>query len=202
LGTATLNAGQATLTNATLAVASHKLSVVYSGDGNFLASTSANLTQTVTKANAATAITVSLNPSVFGQAVTFTATVSPVAPGAGTRTGTVQFKIDGADFGTPLSLSGGSATSGAIASLATGNHSVTAVYSGDGNFNGSNNTSSPLTHTVNKASTTTTVISSATPTVFGQSVMFTATVTASSPGAGTPTGTVTFKDGATTLGTG
>src|SRR2546427_564319 len=48
--------------------------------------------------------------------------------------------------------------------------------------------------------TTTTIISSANPSVFGQSVMFTATVKAS--GSGTPSGTVTFMDGATTLGTG
>src|SRR5207249_12223372 len=40
------------------------------------------------------------------------------------------------------------------------------------------------------------------PSVYGQSVTFTATVTATAPGAGTPTGTATFKDGLTTIGTG
>jgi hypothetical protein len=74
------------------------------------------------------------------------------------------------------------------------------VYGGDTNFNTS--TSSTLSQVVNKASTTTTVTSSANPSVYGQSVMFTATVAAVSPGAGTPTGTVTFKDGSTVLGTG
>src|SRR5262249_44379944 len=47
--------------------------------------------------------------------------------------------------------------------------------------------------------TTTTVTSSPNPSVFGQSVTFTATVSAASPGSGTPTGTVTFEDGGTTL---
>jgi hypothetical protein len=55
---------------------------------------------------------------------------------------------------------------------------------------------------VKKAGTTTSVCSSANPSASGQSVTFTATVTAKSPGAGIPTGTVTFKDGPSTLGTG
>src|SRR5205823_3911149 len=50
------------------------------------------------------------------------------------------------------------------------------------------------------AATTTVVASSAPTSVFGQTVTFTATITSS--GAGTPTGTVTFRDGASTLGTG
>jgi len=45
-------------------------------------------------------------PIGLGQAVTFTATVNAVSPGTGTRTGTVQFKLDGSDFGAPVSLSG------------------------------------------------------------------------------------------------
>ena len=56
---------------------------------------------------------------------------------------------------------------------------------------------------MNKASTATTVSSSKNPSVNGQSApTFTATVAAVAPGAGTPTGTVTFKDGTKTLGTG
>jgi len=51
---------------------------------------------------------------------------------------------------------------------------------------------------VNKAATTTSVVSSKNPSIFGQTVVFTATV---GSGAGTPTGTVTLKDGSTTLGT-
>src|SRR5260370_9104528 len=71
-------------------------------------------------------------------------------------------------------------------------------YSGDSVFAGS--TSPALTQAV-QAITTTAVTASANPSVPNQPVTFTASVTPS-PGAGTPTGTVTFKDGATTLGTG
>src|SRR3989441_1978173 len=54
-----------------------------------------------------------------------------------------------------------------------------------------------LTQTVNPAATTTTLTSSANPSIFGQNVILTATVSPS-----TATGTLTFKDGPTSLGTG
>jgi hypothetical protein len=57
-------------------------------------------------------------------------------------------------------------------------------------------------YTVAPAATTSAVVASGNPSIWGQSVTFTATVSVTSPGAGTPTGTVTFKDGSTTLGTG
>ena len=77
-----------------------------------------------------------------------------------------------------------------------GSHSITAVYNGDASFNTSTN--SPLTQTVNKSPSTTALTSSANPAVFGQPVIFTATVTGTN---GTPTGTVTFKDGTNSLAT-
>ena len=81
----------------------------------------------VNKASSTTAVSSSANPSVFGQAVTFSATVTAVAPGAGTPTGTVQFKTNGVNFGSAVALSGGSASSSAaISSLAVGNYTVTA----------------------------------------------------------------------------
>src|SRR5262249_13019947 len=144
-----------------------------------------------------TTVTSSVNSSTFGQAVTFTATVSAIAPATGTPTGIVKF-LDGASTLSTVSLSSGKATY-ATSSLAAGNHTITVSYSGDPNFAGS--TSTAITQTVNKASTTTTVPSSADPSVFGQTVTFTATVTPVAPGAGTPTGNVSFLDGTTTLGT-
>jgi hypothetical protein len=73
--------------------------------------------------------------------VNFTATVSPVPPATGTPGGTVQFKINGADFGTPVALAGGSAASLTTSTLAVGNHTVSAIYSGDNSFNGSTSVS-------------------------------------------------------------
>src|SRR5207237_1287390 len=84
--------------------------------------------------------------------------------------------------------------------LAVGSHSVTAVYGGDGNFTGG--TSAPLAEPVSLDTTTFGLISSPNAPVFGQAVTFTAAVSAAAPGAGTPTGTITFMDGSATLGTG
>ncbi len=156
-------------------------------------------TLTVNQASTTTGLVSSLNPSVSGQSVTFTATVAAVSPGSGTPTGTVTFD----DNGTPLSdgtvtLSSGVA-SFTTSSLAVGTQSITAVYSGDTNFTIS--TSSAVSQIVNLASSTTALTSSANPSTSGQSVTFTATVAAVSPGSGTPTGTVNFLDGTTTIGT-
>jgi uncharacterized repeat protein (TIGR01451 family) len=87
-------------------------------------------TLVIAKAATATAVTSSLNPSGLGQSVTFTATVTS---GAGTPTGTVQFKDNGINLGAPVSLSGGVATL-TTSTLIAGNHPITADYSGDGSF--------------------------------------------------------------------
>lgn len=72
-----------------------------------------------------TGVTSSLNPSLVGQSVTFTATVAGTTP-----TGTVQFRDGGVNLGTPVALAGGVATF-PTSSLAAGTHSITAAYSGD-----------------------------------------------------------------------
>jgi hypothetical protein len=232
------------------------------------------------KAASTTTLTASATSPVYGQSLTFTANVAAVAPGAGTPTGSVQFEIDGADFGTAVELVNGSAMSAAIDTLGAGTHSITAVYSGDpvfvpstaatlsqavapapltikaddqiktygqtitfagtefttsGLVNGDTVTSVTLTSagaaptaavsgspypiipsnaagtglgnytisyasgnlTINKAGTTTAVVSSVNPSVNGQPVTFTASLGVLAPGAGTPSGTVQFLvDGA------
>jgi hypothetical protein len=196
LGSATLSSGSATLATSSLSAGNHTITVSYGGDANFNASTSAAITQTVNKSDSATTVTSSANPTVFGQAVTFTATVAASAPGAGTPGGMVTFNDGGVSFGS-ASLSGGSGSITA-SSLTVGNHTITVSYSGDTNFNAS--TSAAITQTVNKSDSATTVTSSANPTVFGQAVTFTATVSASAPGAGTPGGMATFNDGGVSFG--
>src|SRR5262249_38520270 len=76
----------------------------------------------ITKAVTSTVVTSSANPSVFGQAATFTATVSTSASGAGSPTGTVTFTVDGAAQAT-VTLSGGQATL-TVATFAVGSHTV------------------------------------------------------------------------------
>ena len=197
LGTATLSGGKATFKTTALAAGPHTITVSYSGDGNFVKSTSAPLTQTVNHAATSSKVISSANPSVFGESVTFTATVKAVAPENGTPTGTVSFLDGSTTLGTGT-LSGGTATF-SISTLAAAAHSITVVYGGDTNFLTS--TSSILTQTVKQAATTSSVSSSANPSVSGQAVTFTATIAPVSPGGGTPTGTVNFDDGSTVLGT-
>src|SRR5262249_52318553 len=142
LGTGTLSAGKATLLVSSLTVGSHTLTAVYSGDTNFAGNTSAAITQTVNKATTTTALVSSVNPSTTGQTVTFTATVSPQS--GGTPPGTVTFR-DGATNLATIAMSGGKA-SFTTSSLTRGTHTISAVYSGDTNFNGS--TSANLLQTV------------------------------------------------------
>ncbi|MFO0900287.1 MAG: MBG domain-containing protein [Pirellulales bacterium] len=94
-----------------------------------------------------TSITSTVNPSAYGQATSFNASVS-----GSPSVGTVQFYVDGATFGSPVAVSAGAAASGAIASLKAGSHSIHAIYSGGAGFSGS--TSSTLTQTVNQVGST------------------------------------------------
>jgi streptogramin lyase len=197
IGTGNLNAGQATLIDTTLAVGTHSITATYGGDSNFNGSTSSALTQKVTDTTT-TSLASSLNPSVFGQPVTFTATVTATGAGAGTPTGNVNFFDGATQIGTGTLNAAGKAAL-IDTTLTVGTHSITAVYAGDGNYTGS--TSSALTQKVTDT-TTTSLVSSLNPSLLGQLVTFTATVTASGAGAGTPTGNVTFFDGATQIGTG
>ena len=193
IGTVVLNSsGVASLATSTLAAGSHSITAQYAGDANFNGTTSAALSQTVNAANTSTSLTSSLSPTVFGQAVTFAATVTG---GTGTPTGNVSFKDGVTTIGT-VALNGLGVASLATSALAAGSHSITAQYVGDANFNG--NTSAVLSQTVNAAITSTSLTSSLSPSVFGQAVTFAATVTG---GTGTPTGNVSFKDGVTTIGT-
>ena len=161
-------------------------------------SSTGNGTFAVNKANTNTSLTSSANPSKFGQSVTFTATVVRIPAGSGTPTGTVTFKEGATTLGTGT-LNGSGVATFATSTLSVGSHSMTAEYGGDGNFNTS--ASSALTQVVQKSDTSTALSSSVNPSRFGQSVTFTATVTATAPGTGTPAGSVEFFDGATSLGT-
>jgi len=100
-----------------------------------------NGTLTVTKADTLVNVTSGLNPACTNQNITFTAMVNPVAPSTATPTGTVQFKNNGANLGSPVALTGGQ---GSItlpgAAFGPGSFAITAEYSdAAGNFNSSAN---------------------------------------------------------------
>jgi hypothetical protein len=136
----------------------------------------------------------SSNPSVYGQLVTFAASVTASIPEAGSPTGTVSIKNGNVILGSG-SLVGGE-FSASTSALATGSDSISVVYSGDSNFQKHTVT---LAETVQQASSTAALVSSSNPSGDGQSITLTANVSSST--SGTPTGSVKFLDGTTTLGT-
>jgi hypothetical protein len=182
-----------------LSVGTHAISAVYGADVDFLTSTG-TVTQSVNQDQTATTVTPN-GPVVQGQPVSFNATVAPVAPGAGTPTGTVTFTINGAPLGTPVVVTGGpsgsTATSASISSLNPGTYTLIATYSGDMNFLTSSATSG---QPVAVAQTTTTLAVSPNPVQLNQPLTLTATVAPVAPGSGTPSGSVDFYSGSNLIG--
>jgi uncharacterized protein YjdB len=186
IGSATLSGGVATFSTSGLAVGTHSLTAVYSGDANDNSGTSTALAETVSRAPTVTTLASSPDPSAFGQSVTFTASVSP-----STATGSVTFRNGANPIGTAALVNGVASLS--FSGLAVGTHSITATY--PGSANDATSTSSPVTQTISAATTAIALTSSINPSVSGQTVTFTATITPSAA-----TGTISFKDGSKTIG--
>ena len=173
------------------------------GDGSYNATTA---TATVTVGKAATATTL-VPPAaiVLGQTTTVTASVAVVAPGGGTPTGTITISDGGAGAGDTCTITL-PATSCALTPSAAGNQALTATYSGDSNFTSS---SANGTLAVNTRPTTITLTNSPNPSRVGEPVNLVATVSfavlaqagISTQADAVPTGSVTFSDGATAIGT-
>ena len=173
----------------------------YNGDGNYQTALAAGINHTVNKAaTAASTPLSSSNPVTVNSPVTYTTTVTPASLGFNPPTGTVTF-FDGAAH---ASCSGGNPAALAVNLQATcattypsnGNHPITAVYNGDSNYVASP-ASGALNQMVGNGSTTTVVNNGPSPSTYGQSVSFTATVAGTAASA--PTGNVTFSSGATVL---
>jgi Bacterial Ig-like domain (group 3)/FG-GAP-like repeat/FG-GAP repeat len=140
-----------------------------------------------------TSLTSSLNPSSYGQKVTWTVTVT--SSGSVMLTGTVKFTWSGHTIGSAILNSSGVATF-SRSNLNADSYPLTAVYGGDSSNLGS--ISVVLNQVVLQATTSATLTSSPNPSPPGQAVTFTATI--SSPTV-IPTGPVTFTSGKTVLGT-
>ena len=194
LGTGTLSNGQATFTTSTLTVGGHTITAVYGGDADDQASTSGQVSESVLAIPTTTALSSGLNPAQPGQSVTLTATVA--AGAYPTPTGTVTFEDGSSYLGTGTLSAGGQATF-TTTSLSLGAHTLTAVYGGSANDAGS--TSAALTQEVQRV-TTVSLDSGANPSTFGQAVTLYASVGNGVQGG--PSGTVTFEDGTTVIGTG
>jgi Bacterial Ig-like domain (group 3)/Galactose oxidase, central domain len=189
-GAVPLSTGTAKFATADLRQGSHSITAVYSGDSNAAASTSPILIQSVALAST-TDLSAAPNPASLGSDVTLTATV--IGSG-GTPAGNITFLDGQASLGT-IPLNSGKA-SFITSSLSGGTHQITAVYSGDSTYAGS---TSPVVRQIIRFTTTTNLTSDPDPSITGQSVTFSATVNIGQATA-TPSGTVTFTDGAATLG--
>jgi len=181
----------ATCSTQSLAAGTHVITTTYLGDGFFGPSNGTlNPPQTVNKGNSNTVLQSTKNPANVNDSVTFIATVTAVNPGPLSPTGTVAFTSNGNSIPEcpPVALVNGVASC-TTQSLPAGQDVIGASYSGDNNFNPSNN---QLTETVNQGTSQTVLQSSRNPSNLNDLVTFTATVTAVNPGRLSPTGSVTF----------
>ena len=190
LGTGTLNSsGAATYTAPSLNATTYSVTASYPGDANFYASVSSVASLVVSPATAIATLTAPAS-ALPGGSVTLSVKVTGAS---GTPTGSVTFK-DGTSPLATVALTSGAASYTSIA-FAAGSHSLTASYTGDSIFGSS--TSSTQTLVVSLITPTVTLTAPSTALV-GASVALSVAV---SGAGGTPTGSVTFKDGATTLNT-
>jgi hypothetical protein len=197
LGAVPLNVvGSASISTSSLAAnPAHSITAVYAGSAHFGGSTSATLIQPVAPANTAVNLTQSVSAIVVGVPITFSASVS--AASGGIPTGSVTFVIDRGAQTFTQHLVAGKATLKFAGFTTNGAHTVSVTYNpAAGNFA----KSSSQTDNVNVLAVSTVILNSSARTVIiGQSVTFTAAV---SGNAGTtPTGLVSFYDGARLLGT-
>lgn len=170
IGTAATAGGVASLTASALPVGTYSLTASYPGDANHVPSASALFTQTVNMIATTTAVVSSDPSSIYGDSVTFTATVSPGVP----DDEIITFLDGASSIGT--GRTSGSTATFTTSSLAAGSHSVTASYPGDASNSAS--TSSAISQTVN---TGVSIASSANPSLSGASVTFTATISPAVP---------------------
>jgi hypothetical protein len=195
IGSALLNTnGVAILVVSTLTPGSHPVVANYAGDGRAGASVS-NPLALVVKESTTTTLVSSANPIQTVSPVTLTATVTN--SGVGVATGNVTFTDGSVLLGT-AALNGSGVATLTLPSLAAGNHSMTASYAGDANNFPDN--SSALVQVVQLRSSTTTLTASETNSSNPLQVTLISVERWTGTGTIIPTGTVTFMDGTSVLG--
>ncbi len=159
IGSVTLVNGAATIqTTEFTAGQTSSFEADYSGDSTYGPASGQDTADQVVNASAAattTSVSSSINPATYPQSETFTATVTSTST---VGEGTISFTSDSATIAGcgAVAVSNGTAT--CTTQLATGSHSVVAVFAGDANF--ATSTSSTLTQAVNGAVTATQSIAS------------------------------------------
>lgn len=150
--------------------------------------------------SATMAITGPASGASFKSGTSFTFSVSVTSGSSPAPTGTVQFKVDGANYGSAVALSAGAASK-SISGLTTTSHTLSATYSGDGNYAAGTTVSEPVAVTAAVKIGTKVSLSSAVAlaSACGKG-QYWASVSAVSGAA--PSGTVRLLDGNTVVGSG
>lgn len=166
----------------------HVIKAVYSGNDDLNGSEDTENID-VQKGDTTTTLVLAPNPAVTGQTVTATATIAVVLPAVATIDGSVEFFIDGVSQGS-VTIAGNQAqldfSAGAVGD---GTKTVSVVYSGNDNLNGSNDAEDL---TVNKGNTTTTLTLDPTSVIVGGDVEATAAIVVDAPAVAVIDGTVEF----------
>lgn len=202
IGSANLNSGIATLTTSTLAAGTtHNLTASYAATTGYPASTSpavALVVNAVPPAATSLVLTATPNPAVAKATVTLTATISSTG---GTPTGSIAFFDGNLSIGVVALNASGVAILSTSALTPGATHTLAATYAGTTGYAASASASVPLlVYSVSTVATTTVLTATPNPAAAAATVTLTATVTSASAGVA-PTGTVSFYDGTTLLGT-
>jgi hypothetical protein len=205
LGTVALNPhGRTELSGVRLAAGTHAITAAYSGDAHYAGSTSPTLSVSVSQAATAktpvrlSAPALSVSPAVAGAPLTFSVSLTPGASSSFTPSGTVTFKDGGKVLGI-VRLNTRGKTTFTVSGLTAGSHSITAVYSGDGHFQGATSpaTTVRVSAQSGRSPVQVTLENLGDVTRADRSLVFLVRVTAAS---GTPGGLVILKDGSQVLG--
>jgi hypothetical protein len=128
----TIASGAASINLTGLSVKTHTISAAYSGDANYAAA-SASESIIVAKATPAFKITAPAAGASFTSGTTVKFSVSVTSSAGAAPTGTVKFSVDGTAFGSPVTVASGAASIN-LTGLSVKAHTISAAYSGDGNY--------------------------------------------------------------------
>jgi large repetitive protein len=190
LGTSNVAGGLATLDVAALAIGQHTIVATYSGATDYAGSISPSLSQTVQLSPTVETLAAAPSPGIAGRTVALTATITS---SGSIPTGGVTFKDGINNLGQGALNAEGIATF-STSTLTAGSHSITGVYAGDTN---SQPATANLMLIVNQATTAVVLNSSGSPATVGLPLTLRATTTGNGA---TPSGSVTFFEGTTSLG--
>jgi len=193
-----VTSGPATVNGSTLTVTGKGTVVIkasQAGNTNYAAAATVQRTIVVNPGSATNKLAASAASVAYGASVTLTATLT--GSGSAKPSGSVTFLSGATALGTGTLNSSGTATL-AVTTLPVGSNSITASFPGDTNYAAV--TSAPLIETVQTATPTIKLTASASTAAYGAAVTLTATL--GSTGSAKPTGSVTFYNGSTSLGTG